>query len=358
MPNEYRLFNGEVIEINAGIVKALLQNAEKPSDDIIDAIKFDNRERFLRDLADHTNQNAGSDIKVFTVNYGSTVRYINHTDMSAEDYEPFLHKNYPLVVDGSIILDKEKICKFSVNIKKDESAFISASNKNDVLDLGVKKVTVLKGEEVSKRIKIIKEKKHGFDEITPPHVFCTPEEIKILKKAGLMDYHESMYELWGSHAHDNSEEVEKAKHAVVWNDDEYEKRQEELENDESIEYGDPNYKKRLYTDPHQQALTGTVKFYKIEIDCTGLPAGSNSAILFENAFEDEICLGDEIEKGGEWVMDYLIDSSVSMKLLKENFKIKTSFALTDIQADENGKVTLNIINKFIKEMGTDYGWYI
>jgi len=358
MSNEYRLFNGERIELNADTAKALMSTKLMPSNNILDIIKFDNWERFMRDLDDAVKQENMLS-RIFSLTYGRTVRELNHPDTYKEDYEPFLHKNYPLVVGGSIIMDKVKVLQILVS-DNDTCTMTAGNNDKDTLDLGIKKVVVLNTEDSAKRIKIIEEKSHSFDQISPLHTFCTEEEIALLKKSGLVDYNQDMFELWGATIEETSEEVEAAKDAVDISGDTLDalaEREERLQKS-GLEYGTPEYDLAYFDKPHHSALTGTVKFYTIEVDCANLPTGENWAVLFENAFTDEICLGDELTKGGEHLMDYMVESEVVPRIRDEKFKIRTSFALTNIQPDENGKVTLHIINKFIKDLGTDYGWYI
>jgi len=96
----------------------------------------------------------------------------------------------------------------------------------------------------------------------------------------------------------------------------------------------------------------------LEIDCTGFNIDGSNTVLFENIFQDNICLKRDFPVYLEDQADYWVESAVMVDLMEEEFNITTSLLLTNIDPDADGKVRLKVANKLINDVRTDHGWYM
>jgi hypothetical protein len=198
-------------------------------------------------------------------------------------------------------------------------------------------VQVIRSEEISDYIKIISKKEHRLGAITAPHLskFST-EEVNLLREAGLIDIADYMFEAW-----DHASDEEKLKASMFQT--EHEKAGNKI-------YNDPTYA--------NEALTGAYSLYQLEIDSTSLNIDGSNTVLFENIFQDNICLRRDFPEYMEDQMDYWVESAVMPDLMEEEFNITTSLLLTDIDPDIDGKVRLTVVDKLINDVRTDHGWYM
>lgn len=118
--------------------------------------------------------------------------------------------------------------------------------------------------------------------------------------------------------------------------------------------------KDIYKDPTyaNEAITGMLSLYELEIDCTGLNIDGSHTVLFENIFQDNICLKRDFPEYMEDQADYWVESAVMAGLMEEEFNISTSLLLSDIDPDTDGKVRIMVINKLLNDVRTDHGWYM
>ena len=107
-----------------------------------------------------------------------------------------------------------------------------------------------------------------------------------------------------------------------------------------------------------EAITGMLSLYELEIDCASLNIDTSNTILFENIFQDNICLKKDFPEYLDDQADYWVESAVMPDLMEEEFNITTSLLLTDIDPDTDGKIRLKVVNKLINDVRTDHGWYM
>ena len=337
--NEYILFNGSAVEISLNRFKAMMaENMFKiPSFEKI--IRFDNVSRLLADVTCvYENKESG----IITVNYGNIFDVLNDRDIYHEFYSLFLHKNYPLIVNGRILLSTGRvdIVVTDADDRKDNyppsgyTRFDSGVPETKVNTRGVK---IIRANEIPDYVTVLSKEEHTLGDITAPHFSkFSKKELVILREAGLMDTAYCMYEAW-----DDVSDEEKTKAYMF---------QTKHEKAEKKTYNDPTYA--------DEALTGKFSLYVLEIDCSKFNIDKSNTVLFENIFQDNICLRRDYPVYMEDQADYWVESAVMPDLMKKEFNITTSLLLTEIDPDADGNVRLAVVNKLINDVRTDHGWYM
>ena len=337
--NEYMLFSGATVEISLNRFKAMMADNMFKTPSFEKIIRFDNKARFLADVTCvYENKESG----IITVNYGNIFDVLNDRDIYHEFYSLFLHKNYPLIVNNRILLstgradiivtdadDKKGYCPPSGYTR-----FDSGVPETKVITRGVK---IIRANENLDYVKILSRRDHNLGGTTAPHLSkFSEEEVNILRKAGYIDTADYMYEAW-----DNISDDEKTQVYLV----QTERKKSGQDSDKNSIFGNT-------------AITGNLSIYELEIHCTGFNIDGSNTVLFENIFQDNICLKRDFSKYLEDQADYWVESAVMPNLMEEEFDISTSLLLTGIDPDANGKIRLMVVNKLINDVRTDHGWYM
>ena len=337
--NEYMLFNGSAMEISLNRFKAMIEKNMFKIPSFEKILRFDNDARFLADV---TCVYKTEEFGIITVNYGNIFNVLNNRDMYHEFYSLFLHKNYPLIVNGSIVLNttgRLDIMLTGADSIKDgycPNGYTGFDLNMPGENADTRGVQVIRSEEIHDYIKILSRKDHTLGNITAPHLSkFSGDELATLRKADLIDITEFMYEAW------DSNDAEKTKAYLF-----------QTEHEKS---GKDIYKDSTYAN---EAITGMLSIYELEIDCASFNIDGSNVVLFENIFQDNICLKRDFPEYMVDQADYWVESTVMSDLMKEEFNIMTSLLLTEIDPDADGKVRLTVVNKLINDVRTDHGWYM
>jgi hypothetical protein len=337
--NEYTLFNGSAVEISLNRFKVMTKSGRFKTPPFEKIIRFDNRSRFLADV---TCVYENKESSIITVHYGNIFDVLNDRDIYHEYYSLFLHKNYPLIVNGRILLSTGRldIIVTDADGRKDNypsSGYTRFDSGVPETKIDTRCVKVIRANEIPDYVIVLSKKEHTLGDITTPHLSkFSEEELVIFRETGLMDTAYCMYEAW-----DDVSDEEKTKAYMF---------QTKHEKNGKKTYNDPTYA--------NEALTGKFSLYVLEIDCSKFNIDKSNTVLFENIFQDNICLRRDYPVYMEDQADYWVESAVMPDLMKEEFNITTSLLLTEIDPDANGNVRLTVVNKLINDVRTDHGWYM
>jgi len=339
--NEYTLLNGSPVELSLNGFKAMMKKDMLKIPAFKEILRFNNKHRFFADM---TCIHETKEFTTVTVNYGNIDNVLSDRDMYHEYYSLFLHKNYPLIVNDRILISgagRVDIVLTKTDSKKDGLSLYGYTRFDSnvpEINTDTRKIKVIRPDKTSDYIKILSRKDHILGEITAPHLSkFSAEELKILRKKGFIDTAFCMFEAW-----DNVSDEEKTEAYMF-----------QTENEKS---GNDIYKDPRYTT--NEAITGSLSYYKLEIDCSNLNINESNAVLFENVFNDNICLKRDFPEYLKDQADYWVESSVMPVIVEEEFNISTSLLLTQIKPDEDGKVRIKVINKLINDVRTDHGWHM
>jgi len=339
LKNEYKLFNGPAIEMTLDRFKSMMKKDLYRTPTFDKILRFDNNSRFLADV---TCVYEADDFGIVTVNYGNIFEVLGDRDIYHEFYSLFLHKNYPLIVNGRILLSTGRvdIIVANANCRKDScppSGYTRFNSGVPETKVDTRTVHIVQSNKIPDYVTILSRKDHNLGDITAPHLSnFSKEEVNILRETGLIDTADYMYEAW-----DDVSDTVKAQTSMFQAD--HEKAGKDSHND-------PTYA--------DEALTGDFSLYELEIDCRKLNVDRINTVLFENLFQDNICLKTDFPVYMEDQADYWVESAVMPNLMDEEFDISTSLLLTQIDPDTNGKIRLKVINKLINDVRTDHGWYM
>jgi hypothetical protein len=336
--NEYTLFNGSAVEISLNRFNAMMADNMFKIPSFEKIVRFDNESRFLADV---TCVYETQEVGIITVNYGNIFDVLNDRDLYHEFYSLFLHKNYPLIVNGRILLSAGRvdIMVTDADSRKDNchpSGYTRFDNGVPETKVNTRNIYIVRSSEISDYVTVISRKDHTLGYISAPHLsgFST-EEINTLREVGLIDTADYLYEAW-----DSSDE---------------EKTKAYLSKTEHEKSGKNSYKDPIYAN---EAITGMLSLYQLEIDCTKFNIDESNAVFFENIFQDSICLERDFPMYMDDQGDYFVESAVMPDLMEEEFNISTSLLLTKITPDTDGKVRVKVVNKLINDVRTDHGWYM
>ena len=337
MKNEYTLLNGSPIEMSLDSFKLMIKSEQFKIPKFQNILEFDNHARFLADII---CTYATREFAMITVNYGNSYDILKDRDTYHERYSLFLHKNYPLILNNRILLSTGRVDLILTKVDCENSCHCSNGHTRFSADypeqnLDTHPVHIIRSEEINKFVKILNQKDHHLGAISAPHISkFSEEEIKMLQNENFIDSDYSMFEAWDVY------DAEKAKAAQF--QEEYEKLGGEV-------YKNPTYA--------NLAITGKITVYDLEIDCSRFNiTDSQKTILFENIFNDNICLKRDFPTYLEDQSDYWVESSVMPALAQKEFDISTSLLLSEIEPDRDGKIRLKVINKLINDVRTDHGW--
>jgi hypothetical protein len=353
MSNEYKLYNGEVIDVNPDTLKAMMVNGMIQVPSFLELVGFDNLARFAGDVISVHNRPDINNDYIVSINYGNSYSVLQKRDTYFEYYHPYLHKNYPLVVHGELLL-KEGRRELHVNDRTTVEDCGDYCRTMTGIDEGIHehqstvKVRVIRHNEISKFVKITKTKQNHLGEITAMDlVGYSKEEIELLRKAGLLDNCYAMYEMW-TNPKEIPEDYKKEAEADATLHDE----QEGKYSDTDIDIPAPL---------SQEALTGHNTMYELEIDCAALGIEKNCAIIFEEIFRDTMNIKDVVSNDDygykDMMMDMYHDSDVIKAIFDKTYNISTSLLLTQVEPEKDGFARFTVANKLINDFGTDYGWY-
>lgn len=337
--NEYILLNGSPIELSLNSLKSMMEKESIKIPALNEIIRFSNYHRFFADL------NCIHESKEFTtisVNYGNILNILSDRDIYHEYYSLFLHKNYPLIVNGRILLSAGRIdiVLTQADFRKGApgiNGYTRFDSNVPESNTDTRKVKIIRPDETADYIKILNRKDHILGDITPPHFSkFSEEELKILREKGLIDTAYCMFEAW-----DNVSDDEKSKAYS------FQTKHENSGKDITV---DPTYA--------NEALTGSFSICELEIDCKSLKIDELNSVLFENIFNDNICLKKDFPVYLNEQADFWVESDVMTDLIKEVFNISTSLLLTKVNPAKNGKATISVVNKLINDVRTDHGWHM
>jgi hypothetical protein len=330
--NEYRLFNGPAIQMSFSRFKSMMEKGQYKTPSFDKVIRFDNDARFLADV---TCLYEGENFGIITVNYGNIFDVLNDRDTYHEFYSMFLHKNYPLIVNGRILLSTGRvdIVLTDADRKKDScppSGYTRFNSNIPGRNTDTRGVQIIRSDEISDYVTILSRKEHYLGDITAPHLSnFSKEEVSILRGMNLIDTADHMYENWDELSYEDKVQAD-------------------------IFQADG---KKVGKDIYNEALTGGFSVYEIEISTHNFNIDRSNTVLFENIFQDNICLKRDFPVY-EDQSDYWVESSVMPGLMEEKLNITTSLLLTDINPDANGKIRIKVVNKLINDVRTDHGWYM
>ena len=321
-----------------GRFKSMMEKGQYKTPSFDEIVRFNNEARFLADV---TCLYEGENFGIITVNYGNSIEVLDDRDTYHEFYSMFLHKNYPLIVNDRILLSTGRvdIIVTDADSGKDScppSGYTRFNSGVPETNIDTRNVHIVRSNEIPDYVKVLSRKDHIIGDITGPHRSkFSKEEVNILRETGLIDTAYCMYEAW-----DDVTDEEKTKASMF--QAEHEKLGKDI-------YKDPTYA--------NEAITGMLSFYELEIDCSKLNVDRSNTVLFENLFQDNICLKTDVSVYMEDQADYWVESAVMPDLMKEELTITTSLLLTDIP-DADGKVRITVVNKLINDVRTDHGWYM
>lgn len=337
MKNEYTLLNGSPIEMSLESFKLMIKSKQFKIPKFQNILEFDNQSRFLADVI---CTYATNEFAMITVNYGSSYDILKNRDTYHELYSLFLHKNYPLILNNRILLSTGKVDLILTKADCENSGYCLNSHTRFSAEypeqnLDTRPVHIIRSEEIKKFVKILNQKDHHLGEISAPHISkFSEDEVDILRNENFIDSGYSMFEAW------DVDDDEKALAAQF---------QEKYEKSGGEVYKNPTYA--------NLGISGKITVYDLEIDCSRLNiTDPQKTILFENIFNDNICLKRDFPMYLEDQSDYWVESSVMTALAQKEFDISTSLLLSKIEPDRDGQIRLKVINKLINDVRTDHGW--
>jgi len=231
--NEYMLFNGPAVEMSLNSFKAVTEKNMFNIPPFEKIVRFDNDARFLADV---TCVYETKEFGIITVNYGNIFDVLNDRDIYHEFYSLFLHKNYPLIVNGRILLSTGRvdIIVTDADNRKDNcppNGYTRFDSGVPETKVDTRNVQIIRSDEVSDYITILNRKDHNLGDITAPHLSkFSKEEVNILREAGLIDTADYMYEAW-----DGVSDEEKTKISMIQK--EYDKLAKETDKHSSVRLG-------------------------------------------------------------------------------------------------------------------------
>ena len=337
--NEYILLNGSPIELSLHVFKNMMEKDMLKIPVFKDIIRFNNHSRFFADM---TCMHETDEFTSISVNYGNSFNILNDRDIYHEYYSLFLHKNYPLIVNSTVLLNSGRID--IVLTKADSRHDYPGLNGITRFDSNIpgtntdtRNVQIIRPDEAPDYIKILSRKDHILGDITPLHRSKFSEaELKILLKMGFIDIAYCMFEAWD----DVSDQEKTEAYSSL----------KEHENSGKDMYKNPTYA--------NMAITGSFSIYELEIDCYNLKVDESNTVIFENIFIDNICLKRDFPKYLIDQSDYWVESDIMTDIVDEEFRISTSLLLTEIDPAKNGKAQVTVVNKLINDVRTDHGWHM
>jgi len=327
--NEYFLFNGSPIEMSFSIFKDLIKSNQFKTPTFEEIVRFKNYSRFLADI---TCIYETKGIGIITINYGNSFDILDNRDVLHEYYNSFVHKNYPLILNGKILLSRGKIDLFLADSGCDNGSTRFESNIPE-RHMDIRDVQVVQPDENHKYVKILSQKNHDLGSITPPHLSkFTEKEMNAVKKIGI-DYAHSMFLAWDA----SENEIDKAA-----------KFQDEFEKSGGEVYKNPTYA--------NAALTGKFILYNLEIDTRTFNVDQSNTVLFQDLFSTRVCLKKDYPDYIYDNSDYWVESLTFEDLIEEKFDIRTSFLLTNIQPEKTGKIKITVVDRLINDARSDHGY--
>ncbi len=336
--NEYTLLNGSPVELSFDVFRAMMEKSMFRIPTLKNIVRFDNTDRLLADvICVHETNNSG----MISINYGNVQNVLEDRDICHDYYSLFLHKNYPLVVGGRILTSPGRV-DIVLTDDDGENACPSVTGYtrfgSDIpgQKVDTRLVQIVRAGEISDFVSILSQKDQKLGVIAAPHLSKFSEDLGFLRKKGFIDCAYGLSEAW-----DDVSEEEKAK--ALRFQDEYEK----VEGDAC--------KNPIWGN---EAITGQLSLYRMEIDCSSFDIEGSNAVLFENIFQDNVCLKRDFPIYMAEQADFWIESSVMGDILAEEFDITTSLLLTNIAPGDDGKVRIKVANKLVNDVRSDHGWYL